>query len=119
MQGTGQALDHVFVSSQLAGKASRAQVVHVNTGLAETLRVSDHDPILAEISLAEREQAKCATAQDCLKRRSPLHRSCLKPLSKGGAECIDGKCLYRAKVCSNSRNTRCIHTSESKYQDCI
>jgi len=50
-QGNSQALDHILVSDNLA-KGAEFDEVHVNTEFAETnQRASDHDPILAQLTL--------------------------------------------------------------------
>lgn len=50
-QGNSQALDHILVSDNLAAGAEFDEV-HVNSEFAETdQRASDHDPILAQLTL--------------------------------------------------------------------
>jgi uncharacterized protein len=49
-QGFSQILDHILVSPEMAHRMS-AYIPHVNADLSEGLRASDHDPILAWITL--------------------------------------------------------------------
>ena len=45
-QGYSQVLDHILVSPSLAPRLE-VQMIHVNSDLSESLRSSDHDPVLA------------------------------------------------------------------------
>ena len=47
--GNAQMLDHILVSAGTAVAPAALDVVHVNTGIATS--VSDHDPVLARVSL--------------------------------------------------------------------
>ncbi|MGB3614729.1 MAG: hypothetical protein WBA10_13130, partial [Elainellaceae cyanobacterium] len=50
-QGNSQSLDHILVSDSLNGSAE-FDIVHLNTEFAETAtRASDHDPLLARVTL--------------------------------------------------------------------
>ncbi|MBD2113179.1 MULTISPECIES: endonuclease/exonuclease/phosphatase family protein [Cyanophyceae] len=49
-QGSSQAIDHILVSDSLAATAEY-DAVHVNTELAESLQASDHDPVLARLTI--------------------------------------------------------------------
>ena len=49
-QGFSQVLDHLLVSPELAHKMG-AYIAHVNADLSSGFRASDHDPILAWISI--------------------------------------------------------------------
>ncbi|MEM9639232.1 MAG: endonuclease/exonuclease/phosphatase family protein, partial [Pseudomonadota bacterium] len=52
-QGNSQALDHILVSDALLEEA-QFDIVHVNSEFAETDgRASDHDPILAQLTIGE------------------------------------------------------------------
>lgn len=52
-QGNSQQLDHILVSDSLAGDAA-VDIVHVNTEFAELpTRASDHDPVLARLTIGE------------------------------------------------------------------
>lgn len=52
-QGNSQALDHILVSDALAGNAE-FDIVHVNSEFAETdARASDHDPLLALLTIGD------------------------------------------------------------------
>ncbi|MDB9527891.1 choice-of-anchor I family protein [Oscillatoria sp. CS-180] len=64
-QGNSQALDHILVSEGLADTAE-FDIVHVNSEFAETdSRASDHDPLLASITLAPTEPNRIeGTADD-------------------------------------------------------
>lgn len=54
-QGNSQTLDHILVNKRLAPYA-QLDFVHINADFAEEDgRVSDHDPLLARISLADKE----------------------------------------------------------------
>jgi hypothetical protein len=45
-QGNAQALDHMYVSASLQER-SQVDVMHVNSGVEDSLQTSDHDPIYA------------------------------------------------------------------------
>jgi predicted extracellular nuclease len=49
-EGTSQAIDHVVVSPALAQDAA-LDIVHRNSDCPDSLRVSDHDPIVARLKL--------------------------------------------------------------------
>ncbi len=49
-QGNAQALDHILVSNSLATGAV-VDVVHINSEFTETARASDHDPVLARLTI--------------------------------------------------------------------
>ncbi|MEB3220005.1 MAG: choice-of-anchor I family protein, partial [Nostocales cyanobacterium 94392] len=50
-QGNSQSLDHILVSDKLTGKAE-FDIVHLNSEFAETTqRASDHDPLVASLSI--------------------------------------------------------------------
>jgi predicted extracellular nuclease len=49
-EGNSQALDHVFVTESLWEDA-RADVVHLNADRPESVRASDHDPVVAWIRI--------------------------------------------------------------------
>lgn len=49
-QGRSQVLDHVLLSPALAAGAA-VDVVHLNAGLPESQRASDHDPVVAALAL--------------------------------------------------------------------
>ena len=52
-QGNFQALDHMFVTSSLADKAT-FQVLHLNSWLAK--EVSDHDPVVAHFAICPKKR---------------------------------------------------------------
>ncbi|AXF55893.1 DUF6359 domain-containing protein [Salicibibacter kimchii] len=59
-EGNSQVLDHILVSNHLAENAE-ADIVNINADFAEEHgRVSDHDPVLTQISFSEDEE----TAED-------------------------------------------------------
>jgi endonuclease/exonuclease/phosphatase family metal-dependent hydrolase len=54
-RGNSQALDHVLVSPGLAaGAAPRIDIVHVNADWPDGQRVSDHDPVVVQLTLGRR-----------------------------------------------------------------
>ena len=53
-QGNSQSLDHILVSDRLGGTAE-FDIVHLNSEFAETTqRASDHDPLIASLSISDR-----------------------------------------------------------------
>ncbi|MDH3254276.1 MAG: esterase-like activity of phytase family protein [Acidobacteriota bacterium] len=53
-RGASQVLDHVLVSSSVAGTTSPAiDIVHVNADEPESARSSDHDPVVVRFELAD------------------------------------------------------------------
>ncbi|USG64494.1 lamin tail domain-containing protein [Brevibacillus ruminantium] len=52
-QGNAQVLDQILVSNHLADRA-KVEIVHINADFTEAHgRVSDHDPVLAQLALAD------------------------------------------------------------------
>jgi predicted extracellular nuclease/2',3'-cyclic-nucleotide 2'-phosphodiesterase (5'-nucleotidase family) len=52
--GNSQALDHILVSSEIAGKAPEIDIVHANVDYGIDVGTeSDHDPVLARIDLSD------------------------------------------------------------------
>jgi YVTN family beta-propeller protein len=54
--GNSQTLDHILVSDALLGAAggdtlAEVDIVHANTNLNDTLRASDHDPVVARLTV--------------------------------------------------------------------
>ena len=49
-EGSSQAIDYIVVSRSLAASAE-AEVVHLNSNCPESLRVSDHDPVVASLRI--------------------------------------------------------------------
>jgi predicted extracellular nuclease len=48
-EGNSEVLDHILLSSSLAGMAYRYDVVHVNSEFAT--QISDHEPAVARLPL--------------------------------------------------------------------
>ncbi|MEO1375509.1 MAG: endonuclease/exonuclease/phosphatase family protein, partial [Cyanobacteria bacterium J06635_10] len=62
-QGNSQSLDHILVSDNLA-KNAEFDIVHVNSEFAETTqRASDHDPLVASLSIPREKMDKINLSQ--------------------------------------------------------
>jgi len=46
-EGNAEVLDHILVSKSLAEKADYFDIVHINAEMLRTMRLSDHDPVIA------------------------------------------------------------------------
>jgi hypothetical protein len=49
-EGNSEAFDHILISKSLEAAIRDADIVHVNSGLAD--QASDHDPVLIRISFS-------------------------------------------------------------------
>ncbi len=57
-QGNSQVLDHVLVSTSLAGASPEIDIVHLNADFPDGSRASDHDPVLVRIRQAAAEDSE-------------------------------------------------------------
>ncbi|TFL19258.1 endonuclease/exonuclease/phosphatase family protein [Jannaschia formosa] len=78
-QGNSQSLDHILVSGALAGGA-QFDAVHVNSEFAETpSQASDHDPLVAQLTIGETGPATVEVAID-LEERGRLKSSVVESI---------------------------------------
>ncbi len=52
-EGSSQAIDYIIVSRSLAGNAE-AEVVHLNSPCPDSVRISDHDPVVVALRIGPR-----------------------------------------------------------------
>lgn len=101
-QGNSQALDHILVSRHLAERTT-VDIVHINADFTgEQGRASDHDPVLVQIDLPERNGGQSPDVRALIVRErhvklrpgSEVRLQVAAVLGKGGRRDVTTECVY-------------------------